>query len=340
MAKKTAAQTWTEYVGARLAAMLIGCFDIDTNLRTGQVAGRILNHFDRKHRDRCEANIRRSMPEWSEQQIKRCAQASIEHLVQLALEVVQTPRELNDDSWQDHIVLHELGPAINVLNSPEPCIMLTGHLGNWEILGFMLALLGYDMDAVARPLDNPKLNEWVMGIREQRGMRIITKFDATERMLGVLDAGNALGFTADQNAGDKGMFVPFFGKLASTYKSIGLLALKYECPVICGYAHRIGPGFRYEVGTTDIIYPDQWADQPDPLYYITARYCRAIELMVRLRPQQYFWMHRRWKSRPRHERLGKPMPAALRRNIEQLPWSPPDIIETLERNADAGEQKQ
>ena len=80
---------------------------------------------------------------------------------------------------------------------------------------------------------------------------------------------------------------------------------------------------------TDIIHPDDWQHHRDPLYYITARYMRAIELTIRDVPDQYLWMHRRWKSRPRHERLGKPAPAPLRRNLEQLPWMQPAMLEQV-----------
>ena len=72
--------------------------------------------------------------------------------------------------------------------------------------------------------------------------------------------------------------------------------------------------------TTDVIWPDDWADQPDPLFYITARFNRAIEHMVRNAPEQYLWLHRRWKSRPKHEREGQPMPRRLIEKLEQLPW--------------------
>ena len=70
----------------------------------------------------------------------------------------------------------------------------------------------------------------------------------------------------------------------------------------------------------DIIRPEDWANQPDPLFYVTARYRRAIETMVRRAPEQYLWMHRIWKSRPRHERDGKPVPRALAEKIRSLPW--------------------
>ena len=150
-------------------------------------------------------------------------------------------------------------------------------------------------------------------------------------MLDVLRSGSALGFIADQNAGDKGLFVPFFGRLASTYKSIGLLAISQNVPIACGCAGRIGPGAHYEIMTNDIIRPEDWKNRRDPLYYITARFIRSIEMMIRACPEQYLWMHRRWKSRPRHEREGKPMPAALRRNLEELPWMTPELMAEVEK---------
>jgi KDO2-lipid IV(A) lauroyltransferase len=105
--------------------------------------------------------------------------------------------------------------------------------------------------------------------------------------------------------------------------------MRQQVPIVCGYAHRIGPGFRFEVGTTDIIHPEDWADREDPLYYITARYCRAIETMVRMRPEQYLWMHRRWKTRPRFEKQGKAMPKRLRQNLESLPWMDQAQLDSL-----------
>ena len=118
---------------------------------------------------------------------------------------------------------------------------------------------------------------------------------------------------------------------------IALLAQRYNAAVVCGYAMRRGMRFMYEVGTTDVIYPEDWADQPDPLFYITARYRRAIERMVRSFPEQYLWMHRIWKSRPRHEVKNRPFPAALRDKLLALPWlSSEDVEQLIDRsNRDA-----
>ena len=102
------------------------------------------------------------------------------------------------------------------------------------------------------------------------------------------------------------MFVPFFGRLASTYKSIGLLAIQHNVPVIVGYARRRGDIFAFDLGVQDIIYPDDWKNYPrdqyhDELHYLTTRYTRAIEDFVRADPSQYLWIHRRWKTRPKGE---------------------------------------
>lgn len=337
-APSNAFSLWSQYLAARAAAMTLTCFSVRDNLRTAAAIGRTMYRFDRRHRQRALDNLTTAFPEWSDAQREQVALQSFEHFVQLAVEVCHTPRLLHIDTWPQHVRLGNLAPALRLMLQRKPAILLTGHLGNWEVLGYLLATMGFHIEALARPLDNRLINDWLLGIRQKRGLTVLTKFDATQRMVQVLSDGGVLGFIADQNAGDRGMFVPFFGKMASTYKSIGLLAMSQNVPIICGYAHRIpahdalGPAFRYEMGVADMIEPQDWADQPDPLYYITARYNRAIEMMVRMRPDQYLWMHRRWKSRPRYERQGKPMPASLRRNLEQLPWMDQAQLDRLSRN--------
>jgi KDO2-lipid IV(A) lauroyltransferase len=165
----------------------------------------------------------------------------------------------------------------------------------------VLATLGFETTSIARPLDNPHVNRWLLGVREKQGQKIVAKKGATSEVTEVLGGHGTVGFIADQNAGSKGIFVDFFGRKASTYKSIGLLAMEYEVPVVVGYARRLGDRFRFEVGVQDVIYPDDWKDQPDPLRYITQRYTKGIEDFVRADPGQYLWVHRRWKTRPKGE---------------------------------------
>src|SRR5690606_26149235 len=147
----------------------------------------------------------------------------------------------------------------------------------------------FESAAVARPLDNPYINRWLMGVRQRQGQRILDKKGATTIVTDVLDAGGVVSFIADQNAGTKGLFVDFFGRKASTYKSIGLLAMRYRAPIIIGYSRRPDDQFRFRIGVNDIIYPHQWDSADDPLRYITQRYTRAIEDFIREDPGQYLW---------------------------------------------------
>lgn len=334
MAQPGPMMLWTQYLAARAAAAAITCFDAEPNLHTAGFLGSIAHRFNKKHANRARANISRCFPDWSEERVEATAHASMQHLLRFVVETLHTPRLIHENNWPQRIQTGRLGEAIGVLNSGRPVILVTGHVGNFELLGYALATLGYPIDAIARPLDNRLIYDWLLGIRERKGMRIITKWDATDRMVEVLTGGGALAVIADQNAGPKGMFVPFMGRLASAYKSIALLAHRYDAAVVCGYALRRGERFQYEVGTTDVIYPEDWADQRDPVYYITARYTRALELAVRMQPDQYWWMHRRWKSRPRHEIAGKAMPRALRRNLEGLSWMTDELFAELEKPVD------
>jgi KDO2-lipid IV(A) lauroyltransferase len=145
----------------------------------------------------------------------------------------------------------------------------------------------------------------------------------------LIQRNTSVGFIADQNAGDRGLFVPFFGRLASSYKSIGLLAMRYNIPIAAVHAKRIDGRFKYEVSLTDYIEPDEWKNQPDPLFYITARYNRAIQQMIINAPEQYLWLHRRWKSRPAFELENKPMPKKLLQQLESLPWMTDQELSTI-----------
>lgn len=317
---QSALVNWSQYLALRMAAGGLHVFSPQRNLKSARGLGSLLYKFDRRHRQRAIENISACFPQFSPAHVQRLAEGAMQHFLQLGVEVLFTTRSITLDTWADHIGFEGLGASLKALLRGKPTLLVTGHYGNWEVLGYLLALMGFNISAVARPIDNPLVNDWLLGVRQAKGLKIITKWGATEEMMQIMRAGGTIGFIADQNAGEKGLFVPFFGRLASTYKSIGLLALRYNATVVCGYARRVGTTFKFHVGAADIIHPEEYRAQPDPLYYLTARYTRAIERMIIEAPEQYLWLHRRWKSRPAHEREGKPIPAALRRKLESLPW--------------------
>ena len=290
------------YVLLRAISAALYCFPVNANLRSAKLLGSALYRLDRKHRERALANLKRSMPELSPLQRQAMAERSMQEVFMLFVEVLFTTRLIRIDTWPRYITLHNFEPALDLLlKRKQGLLMLTGHYGNFEILGYLLAVLGFPTASVARPLDNKYISRWVFGVRERLGQRIIVKKGATEDVVDEMERHGTVGFVADQNAGAKGIFVDFFGRKASTYKSIGLVAMQYDVPIVIGYSRRVNEQFQFVVGVQDIIYPADWANQPDPLRYVTQRYTKAIEDFIRVDPGQYWWVHRRWKTRPKGE---------------------------------------
>jgi len=293
---------WLQYVGLRLVSMMLHCWPVDANLATAKYLGDFMFAVDRKHRERAVGNLRRCFPEMPQKQIEHLARRSMRALFMFFVEVLFTVRLVRIDTWMNFIEPSKFDEVLKLLmRRDQGLIMLSAHYGNFEILGYMLATLGFPTYSVFRPLDNLYVNQWLHGVRETKGQKIIAKKGATLEVADVLERGGVVGFVADQNAGTKGMFVDFFGRKASTYKSIGLLAVQYNVPVVIGYARRLDGKFRFQVGSQDVIYPEDWKDQDDPLRYITQRYTKAIEDFVSGDPGQYWWIHRRWKTRPKGE---------------------------------------
>jgi len=293
----------------------------------------------RKRLDRAVGYLRVAFPEWDDDRRYEVALAGYEHLVMLAVETAFTPRLLTSGGWRKHIQFEGVAEALRPISQGRPTILITGHCGNWEVMGYALSLLGFPPVAIYRPLDLKPLDKWVRSTRSRHGLRLVDKFGAASVVPSAVASGVPVAFVADQNGGDRGVFVPFFGRLASAYKTIGLLAVQHNAVVICGQALRLGwreldgmsaearadvhdrcGGFRFRLECEDIFGPEAYADHPDPVYYITARYRWAIERMIRRQPTDYLWMHRSWKSRPLHERSNKPFPDRLRERIASLPW--------------------
>ena len=291
-----------QYVALRMVEAALQCFPIDLNLMTARLAGRLLYRLDRTHRERALANLRASFPGAAESHLEALARRSCEHLIMVGAEVLCLPRLMQFNRFLDYVDIRQCLPSFQHVAAGRPAILVTGHFGNWELVGYSMAAMGFPPTAIARPLDNPYLNDYILRLRERTGQRILFKEGMTEEALGELRRGRPVAFIADQDAGRRGFFVDFFGRKASAYKSIAYLALEENIPIFVGGAYRLGPGFRYRVVMLDRIEPADYPRSLDGALAITARYTAAIEQVVRLAPEQYLWVHRRWKTRPPEER--------------------------------------
>ena len=246
-------------------------------------------------------NLRASFPDNSEQWIWETGRRSFEHIVMLAVDVLFTPRMVRKHNWRDYSRFKTVERAKWLMQEGKGSLMVGAHYGNFEILGYMLGLFGFNIYSIARPLDNRFINRYLYDVRQRAGQKIIDKKGAAELMDKIASMGATLCFIGDQDAGKKGIFVDFFGRKASTYKSIGLLAITNNIPIGVGYSRRVDNRFFFEIGAPRVIFPEEWADKDDPLQWVTAEYTKAIEQFVREDPTQYWWLHRRWKHRPKDE---------------------------------------
>jgi len=293
---------WLIYIALRVLIVFLYLFDVETNLRTACFLGRLLWKYYHRGRKRALDNLRSSFPEKSEQWIWRTGRRSFEQIVMLAVDVLFTPRLVKKYNWRSYSRYKNAERAKWLMQERRGLLLVTGHYGNFEIIGYLLGLFGFDIYSIARPLDNKYINRYLYSVRQRVGQKIIDKKGASELMDRMVSSGATLCFIADQDAGRKGIFVDFFGRKASTYKSIGLLAISCNVPIVVGCSRRIDNRFYFEIAANRIILPEEWQDKDDPLKWVTAEYTRAIEEFVRQDPSQYWWLHRRWKHRPKGEK--------------------------------------
>ncbi len=288
------------YIALRLVEMLVQAMPLSWAYAAARAVGDAMYLFDRRHTQRALEHLRASFPARGEGELRRIARGASRNLVYLGLEALLTPRLVRLSTWRRYI---RLGPGVSrglrtALERPGGALFLSAHLGNFEVVGYGLATLGFRTNALARRLDNPHLDRHLLGIREKQGQRILDKQGAMREVPELLRRGQIVSFIADQDAGRRGIFIDFFGRPASTYRSFALMAMRFELPVVVGWALRVGETYRFDFVAERVMLPEEWADRDDPVRYIAEAYTRALEDGVRRAPEQYFWVYRRWKTPP------------------------------------------
>ena len=178
------------------------------------------------------------------------------------------------------------------LKQGKGAILVAAHLGNWEIGGIALSKMGFPLSSVVRPLTNSLLNSFLVDVRTKENQVIIGKYNASQRMAEELKSNRLLALLVDQHAGGKGVWVDFFGRPASTVKSAAILSLRYNSPIVPIKVYRDGAIHRLLV--SDPIYPSVGMS----VKQLTQLYTKRIEKFIRENPDQWLWLHKRWKTPP------------------------------------------
>jgi KDO2-lipid IV(A) lauroyltransferase len=288
------ARDYLVYLVIRTTVCLLQCLSIESAYAASRVLARLAYIVDRRHRTIAIENLRLAFGDTlCDKDRRRMVLATYEHFCQVAVEFVFIPRKLRVTNYRRHVSLALDPRAIDLLVQDRAKIILTGHFGNWEMAGYLIAVFGIRPYSIARDLDNPFLHDFVKRFRSWSGQTILSKKGDFERIEQVLRERGTLLTVGDQDAGPRGTFVEFFGKLASTHKAIALLSAAHEAPIIVGVAYRDRPGFHFQVICHAPIEP---ADAG--VAEITQRFTRDLESAIREAPEQYLWLHRRWKHQP------------------------------------------
>ncbi len=255
--------------------------------------------FTRRRRDVVIDNLRHAFPgRYSDAELDAMALQVYRHFASIVLEVMLMPRKVTARTTRRYVDHAEYTPMKAEIDAKRPVIVLTAHYGNWELSAHCLGLAGIRSHLVARPLDNPYLDEWLRSNRELTGHKVLAKAGDIRRMNEVLANNETLCTLGDQDAGVNGMFVDFFGRPASTHKAIARLAQRTGAVIAVVGFQKTGGLLEYKIRLMDLIRPEDFENHADATFAITQRFTTAIERMICLDPVQYFWLHRRWKHQP------------------------------------------
>ena len=252
-----------------------------------------------------ERQIAAAFPDLDHEAVLALARESYKHLGRTFVETALLD-SLGKDGLQGLVESVEGWEEVEeVMSRGRGAILVSGHIGNWELAGAYVAARGIPIDAIARGMANPLFDAYINRTREEIGMTIVHDSDAVRRTPRSLRAGRAVAFIADQGVlGLASTFVPFFGRPAKTPRGAAVFALRFEVPVLFVVAVR-KPNGRFRV-IVERIEARTTGDRERDVDSIVARFTERLEHWVRVVPAQYFWQHRRWKRQP------PDTPAALR----------------------------
>jgi KDO2-lipid IV(A) lauroyltransferase len=243
-------------------------------------------------------NLRLAFPEMPEAGRERILRSVYRNLGALLAEFCLMPRYTPEvasrfiryEGLENYLAARERGKGV---------LVLTGHLGAWELSSFYHSLMGMPMGMVIRRLDNPLVDAFVNKIRCQHGNRVIHKDDFARGLIASMRAGETVGILMDTNmTPPQGVFVPFFGVQACTASGMARIALKTGAAVVPGFLLWEESEGKYVLRFGKELEVVHSGDAERDAVTNTASFTAAIEGMIRQYPEQWLWMHRRWKTRP------------------------------------------
>jgi KDO2-lipid IV(A) lauroyltransferase len=255
-----------------------------------------------KLRRTAEFNLELAFPEWGESRRAEVIRGMVRNLGWMAAEFARFPR-YNRENIENVLILDGHENFLEGQRRGKGVIYLTGHIGAWELSSFAHALYGFPLHYMARPLDNMRVDELVNRYRCLSDNRPIFKNESARALLKILRDAGTVGILADQNTmPGEGAFVDFFGKMACTTTGIARVALHTDAAVVPGYAWWDENIEKYRLRFEPPLELIRTGDTERDVFENTQKFAKVIEGIIRKHPEQWVWVHARWKTRPKGEK--------------------------------------
>ncbi len=282
-----------EYTAARLGETVLLALPERAAARLGRLFGRIAFAVDRRHRRVAVGNIEAALGLPPARALE-VARRSFEHLGEVAAEMVRSPRLLRGPGFARRVEVRGREVIERARASGRGLVIATAHLGNWEIAGHGVALLGHPFHVVSRALDNPLIGRRVYEMRQASGYTLLDKRGSSGDIASLLRKGHVVAVISDQRSGKNGILVPFLGRPALTNLAPAMLALRTRSPLATASIRRL-PGGRHVIEIEPPIEAAPSGDLRSDLERLTTLVNERIGARIRASPEQYLWAHDRWR---------------------------------------------
>ncbi len=220
------------------------------------------------------------------------------HLFLMVCEIAHAPRKIHRTNWYDFYSIKDRQLILKVVLDSRPKIMVTGHFGNFELAGYVNGLFGLPSTTLARPLDNAFIHRYITDFRSMGGQHFLSKDHAANEIQKLLEAGGTLGLLADQDAGKRGCWAHFLGHPASCHKALALFTLVNRAPMMVLSSRRADRPMHFVIDVNGVTDPEIASPQLANVQTLTQWYNDCLEGPIRSFPEQYWWLHRRWREAP------------------------------------------
>ncbi len=250
-------------------------------------------------------NLKMIFPDWKPDHSEQVTAKMWHHLLLMGCEVAQAPRKIHRENWHEHFHIPDRRSMLKIVMDDRPTVLVSAHFGNFELAGFLTGLFGVATTTVARPLDNGFLHNYITKFRSLGGQYFLAKEGSSLQIQELLSRGGNLTLLADQHAGPKGCWVDFLGKPASCHKGLALFTLSSGAPMIVVCSVRTGRPMNFELSVLGIADPVDGGEHLSSVPSLTRWYNQCLEQIIRAFPEQYWWVHRRWREPPPQRRSSR-----------------------------------